>query len=420
MTAAQDVSRRQAIAGYRVIGAPSEPDLEGLVRLAALICGVSTAVVNIIDDRFQHQIAAVGFTPAMCSREDSMCAVVFQDPGHIVLSDARSDERFAGNPFVTGAIASVRFYASSPLVTPTGIPIGTLCVFDEEPGELSLERSAALAALAHQVVDVLELRRMTHALRASNEQLENFAGQVSHDLRNPLAAVSGFIELAADSPELANAPRAARALARADSAAARMETMIAELLEYARSGGRRPQRQPVDLVRVIESVLEDLDAALRQTGARVLVDASVKVIGDATLLTALLQNLIANALKFAAASGVVPHVVITAEALSSGWRICVDDNGPGVAPDDREVVFDLMERGDAQDVPGWGIGLSTCRRIVDAHGGLIGIDESSLGGASFWVVLPPAEASVPDPELGVGKESQKDNGKVFPSVTSSL
>ncbi|MFG6443815.1 ATP-binding protein [Microbacterium sp. P07] len=388
MSTVHDVTRREAIAEYRVVGAPPEPDLEGLVQLAARVCGVSTAVINIIDDRRQHQIAAVGFQASVCSREDSMCAVVFREPGHLVVSDAREDPRFADNPFVTGEIASVRFYASSPLITPEGIPIGTLCVFDEETGELTPEDSRALALLAHQVVDVLELRRITRELGQSNEQLESFASQVSHDLRNPLTAIAGFIELAADSPELANAPRAARALARAESAAARMDKMIADLLEYARLGGLQPRRDEVDLVDVVHGVLEDLHSAVEESGATVTVDAAVDVVGDATLLRALVQNLVANAVKFSRAAGIVPHVEVRARALTGGWRITVDDNGPGVPAEQRERVFDLMERGGAEDVPGLGIGLSTCRRIVEAHGGRIGIDASPTGGASVWIVLP--------------------------------
>lgn len=388
MSTVQDVTRREAIADYRVVGQPPEPDLEGLVQLAARVCGVSTAVINIIDDRFQHQIAAVGLTASVCSREDSMCAVVFREPGHIVVSDARLDPRFAGNPFVTGEIARVRFYASSPLVTPDGVPIGTLCVFDEEPGELSPEDSRALALLAHQVVDVLELRRMTRELGQSNEQLESFAAQVSHDLRNPLTALAGFIELAADSPELTNAPQAARALARAESAADRMATMLSDLLDYARIGGAQPRADEVELDGVVQAVLEDLSAAIEESRTTVVVDTPPTVIGDATLLRVLVQNLVANAVKFSRAAGIVPIVEIRASELTGGWRITVDDNGPGVPAAHRERVFDLMERGDAAEVPGLGIGLSTCRRIVEAHGGRIGIDKSDLGGASVWVVLP--------------------------------
>ncbi|WP_306232189.1 sensor histidine kinase [Agrococcus beijingensis] len=383
---AEDVTRREAIAEYRVIGQPPQPDLEGLVQLAAVICGVSTAVINIIDDRDQHQIAAIGFEPSVCSREDSMCAVVFREPGHVVVPDARADDRFRDNPFVTGEIADVRFYASSPLITPDGVPIGTLCVFDEAVGDLTEEASRSLRLLAHQVIDVLELRRITRELGRSNDQLAHFAAQVSHDLRNPLAALQGFLELATDSPELADAPQASRALERAESAASRMGAMVADLLDFARLGGQA-RREPVDLGAVLRDVVDDLDAQLRASSATVSVGELPQVDGDATQLRALLQNLVANAVKFSAATREAPVVEVRAQLLSGGWRITVDDDGPGVPLEQRERVFALLERG-ASDVEGLGIGLSTCRRIVEAHGGRIGIDDSPLGGASVWVLLP--------------------------------
>ncbi len=385
--AVADITRREAIAEYRVVGQPPEPDLEGLVQLAATICGVSTAVINIIDDRSQHQIAAVGFEASVCAREDSMCAVVFRHPGHVVVPDAREDERFRDNPFVTGEIAEVRFYASSPLITPAGVPIGTLCVFDERVGDLAEQDSQALALLARQVIDVLELRRITRELGRSNEQLAHFAGQVSHDLRNPLTALAGFLEIAADSPELADAPVAAHALERADAAAARMGALVADLLDFARVGGQ-PRRGVVDLASLVRDVTDDLDVPIRTSGAVVSVGALPTISGDATQLRALLQNLLANAIKFSAASGAAPTIEVRAHALTGGWRLTIDDDGPGVPVEQRERVFGLLERGDGPEVDGLGIGLSTCRRIVEAHGGRIGIEESPLGGASVWVVLP--------------------------------
>lgn len=388
MRTAEEITRRSAIDSYDVVGAPPRADLESLVQLAATLCGVSKAVINIIDDRFQHQVAAVGMEPASCTREDSMCARVFQKPGHVTVRDARLDERFADNPFVTGEVANVRFYASSPLITPAGIPIGTLCVFDEDTKELDPHTSAALKMLAHQVVDVLELHRITSELEKSNEQLAHFAGQVSHDLRNPLMAVSGFLELATDSPEMVNAPEAAKALARAESAADRMARMITDLLHFARVGGTQPQRVPIDLEVLVGTVLEDLHAPITATSATVVVDAAATIVGDETLLGAVVQNVVANALKFSAASGVAPIVQIRVEEVSAGWRISVDDNGPGVPPAQRERVFALMERAVGDDIAGLGIGLSTCRRIVQAHGGSIGIEDSALGGASVWMVLP--------------------------------
>lgn len=394
MATAVDITRVEAIAAYDLIGAPPVLDLEGLVQLASTVCGVSTAVINIIDDRFQHQVASVGFEGETCSREDSMCAVVFQEPGLVVVEDARVDERFATNPFVTGEIANVRFYASSPVITPAGVPIGTLCVFDDKIGDLTPEHRRALDLLAHQVVDVLELRRLTRTLGESNEQLERFAGQVSHDLRNPLTALTGFIELAADSPEMANAPRPAGLLARAESAAGRMGAMLGDLLEYARIGGSRPRRVSVDLEAVVHAVLEDLHAVRHQSATTIEIDAAVEVVGDVTLLRALLQNIVANAIKFTSATGVVPRLEIRASEADEGWRVTVDDNGPGIPIEARERVFALMERGPSEDVPGLGIGLSTCQRIVEGHGGRIGIDDAPLGGTRIWFELPRVDLSV--------------------------
>ncbi|KAA9084934.1 sensor histidine kinase [Microbacterium radiodurans] len=389
MITEQDVTRRQAIDAYHVIGEGPAPDLQGIVQLAATVCGVDTAVINIIDDRSQHQIAAVGFEPAVCSREDSMCAAVIARPGRVVVNDARLDDRFAHNPFVTGEVAHVRFYASSPLITPAGVAIGTLCVFDSRVGDLAEPEREALDLLAHQVVDLLELRRISRELSESNDQLSRFAGQISHDLRNPLTALTGFIELAVDSPDMDNAPDAARVLARAEAAASRMDDMISDILAYARVGGASPQRTRVDLASVLGSVVEDLDAQISVSGATVEVrpDAGIRPLGDPTLLRAVLQNLLANALKFTASVGRSPRVVVDARAVSGGWRLTVDDNGPGVPHADRERVFALMERGDLE-AEGLGIGLSTCRRVVEAHGGRIGIDESPLGGARAWIVLP--------------------------------
>ena len=392
MITALDTTRREAIAAYKVVGEPPSPDLQGVVQLAATVCGVHTAVINIIDDRSQHQIAAVGFEPAICSREDSMCAAVIATPGRVVVRDARLDARFADNPFVTGEIAHVRLYASSPLITPAGVAIGTLCVFDEHVGDLDDERREALDLLAHQVVDLLELRRISRVLGESNDQLSRFAGQVSHDLRNPLTALAGFIELAVDSPDISHAPAAAQALARAESAALRMNDMISDLLAYARVGGASPQRAHVDLTEVVASVLEDLHAEIVASAAHVDSDVAVEPLGDPTLLRAVMQNLVANALKFTVAVGRTPRIEIRAHTVHDGWRITVDDNGPGVPPEDRERVFALMERG-ATDAEGLGIGLSTCRRVIEAHGGRIGIDVAPLGGARVWVLLPDGEPS---------------------------
>ncbi|MBM7826000.1 MULTISPECIES: sensor histidine kinase [Microbacterium] len=390
MQTVEDRARVEAIADYGIVGAPVEPSLVSLAQLAATLCQVPTAVVNIIDDRAQHQVAAVGFDAGVCGREDSMCAVVLQDARHVLVPDAQRDRRFTDNPFVTGELGRVRFYASSPLITPAGISIGTLCVFDEATGSLTAEQSAALDLLAHQAVEVLELRRLTQELERSNGELAHFAGQVSHDLRNPLTALVGHLDLAAEAAASGALPRIARAVDQAEAAATRMEGMITDLLAYARAGGAQPRRDRSSLREIVATALDDLSAAIAAAEASVtatIAEETDTVVGDPMLLSLLVQNLVANAVKFALATGIRPLVEITAVRTEQGWSLTVDDNGPGVPADQRDRVFGAMERGDERDVPGLGLGLATCRRIVQIHGGRIAIDDSPLGGARLRVTL---------------------------------
>ena len=381
---------QEVISEYDVLGNPPDA-LRSVVELAAFVAEVPMATINIITDDAQYQLAAVGFDAAICRREDSMCALNLHLGQPVAVADASQDPRYRSNPFVTGALGDVRFYANHPLVL-AGETIGTLCVFNETVGDLDESKREALDLLAHQVVDLLELRRISRQLSTSNDQLSRFAGQISHDLRNPLTALTGFLELAIDSPDMDNAPEAARVLARAESAADRMNAMISDILSYARVGGASPQRKRVDLDAVMHAVVEDLDAQISASGADVSQDIDVQPVGDPTLLRAVLQNVVANALKFTAAAELAPRVRVEAHAVPGGWRITVDDNGPGVPPEDRERVFALMERGDS-DVDGLGIGLSTCRRVIQAHGGRIGLDDSPLGGARVWILLPDAAAA---------------------------
>src|SRR5687767_3891531 len=167
------------------------------------------ATINLITDAQQHQVAAVGFDAAVFRREDSMCSAVLHEGRPVVVPDASLDERFRDNPFVTGVIGDVRFYATHQLVTPNGIVIGSLCVFDTVARELTDDQERAIVALADRVVDLLELELRTRELagtvsqlelaraelQRSNEQLAGFAGQVSHDLLNPLTAVSMSLRL---------------------------------------------------------------------------------------------------------------------------------------------------------------------------------------------------------------------------------
>lgn len=396
-----DEARVAEIGKYLVLTEPPRSDLVALVDVAAQVARVPMATINLITDTEQHQIASHGFDASICAREDSMCNLVLHEQAPVVVPDASRDARFATNPFVTGVLGHVRFYATYQLRTPEDIVIGTLCVFDTEPRELTSEQEHALASLAARVIDLLELDLRTrelgasladlqHAeaeLRRSNEQLAAFAGQVSHDLRNPLTAVAMSLAMVADhvadpdhEPDRGELDFLVR---RALSGAGRMEVLIDELLAYARVGAQL-QRVPVDLGEVLADVREDLAGVL--AGATVTAGELPVVIGDPVQLRALLQNLVANAAKFVR-PGEKAHIDVDSVRRDGCWRIEVCDRGPGIPAADLERVFQPLARID-RGVEGSGIGLSTCRRIVEAHGGRIGLANAAYGGTCAWFELP--------------------------------
>ena len=398
MVATPGIDADDAIDRY---GALEEPgaDLQSLAELAALVCDVPNAAINLITSDHQHQIAAAGIDPSVCSRDDSMCAIVLDHRRTVVSPDAREDPRFAANPFVNGAIDSVRFYASAPLVTPDGTTIGRLCVFDAEPHELADKRAELLQVVAARVMDVLELRlrgrqlteSLDHLTRAqmdlqrSNEMLSLFAGQVSHDLRSPLTAVLANAELLATEPVVAADPDASGLVSATIKAARRMATMIERILAQAR-GGATAARDEVDLQEVLDQVLADLGPVISGRSATVASTRLPRVAGDAELLYSVLLNLLSNAIKFTPVER-TPSVSIDVSRQDEEWRIVVADNGRGIAPEHRSSVFELNVRGD-RSVDGNGIGLATARRAVEAHGGRIGIERTGGDGTAFWFTLP--------------------------------
>lgn len=388
-----DEVRVAQIGQYQVLTRPPRSDLVALVEIAAQVADVPMATINLITDSEQHQIATAGFEAAVCAREDSMCAVVFQGGEPVIVPDASQDERFKDNPFVTGVIGDVRFYATHPLLTPQGTIIGTLCVFDERPRTLSDDQERALVHLADRVVDLLELELRTRELSStvdhlrstqselerSNEVLAAFAGQVAHDLRNPLSAVTMSLSLIAEENEGGDT----FLVDRASSGAQRMEDLIEDLLSFARLGGEL-NRVPVDLAKVVADVRDDL--AVRLEGATVLVGDLPTVTGDPVQLRAVLQNLVANAAKFVR-PGQPAHIEVDGVRLDDAWRIDVSDRGPGIPTDQRLRVFQPLARVNTE-VEGSGIGLATCRRIVEAHGGRIGLTDTAYGGTCAWFELP--------------------------------
>jgi GAF domain-containing protein len=151
-------ARLEALRQYEILDTDPEESFNDLTRLAAYICNTPIALITLVDEHRQWFKARVGMSEKETSRDISFCAHAILQDGPFIVRDALDDARFRMNPMVT-ALPHIRFYAGSPLMSPEGFKIGTLCVIDSKPRELTPEQVAALKILGNQVITQLDLRR---------------------------------------------------------------------------------------------------------------------------------------------------------------------------------------------------------------------------------------------------------------------
>src|SRR5215216_560628 len=244
-------------------------------------------------------------------------------------------------------------------------------------------RYAVVAAFT----DITDRREAQRALEHTNAELAQFAYVASHDLSEPLRMVSSYLQLLRRRYHDQIDEDADEFIDFAVEGANRMRALIEDLLAYSRAG-RGAEPRPIDLSHVVADVLSSLAAAVADARAQVSVGPMPTVLGDRLALAQVLQNLVANALKFRA--GPSARVWVSAERRHDRmWRISVADDGIGIDPRHRDRVFKMFQRlHDRETFEGRGIGLAICRKIVESQGGEIWVDGREGDGSEFSFTLP--------------------------------
>jgi PAS domain S-box-containing protein len=287
-------------------------------------------------------------------------------------------------------------YLCVPLVA-RGQVLGALTCVDtavsgRHLGRDDLSLVSELASTAALAVANARLYRQAQtanrALERSNADLEQFAYTASHDLREPLRAVAGYAQLLKARYGDRLDQNANEYMTFMVDGARRLQALTDDLLTYSRVGNEPLTRAPVDLAQLAEQVLELLAAPIAERGAKVDVGPLPTVQGGEAQLQRVLQNLVANALKFTE-PGQPAQVELSASQEQGAWRISVADRGIGIDPSRAEQAFQMFQRlHSRQDYPGSGIGLSLCRRIVERHGGRIWFEPRPDGGTVFLFTIP--------------------------------
>lgn len=239
--------------------------------------------------------------------------------------------------------------------------------------------------------DITGRKAVEAELQRSNADLEHFAYAVSHDLRQPLRMVAGFLQLLRKSlPDERLAEEQRDFFAQAIAGADRLDQMIQGLLEYSRLGRREAAFTLLAGRETLEEARRFLAPELEASGAELTISGDwPQLVADRDQLVRLWQNLLGNAVKYVA-EGVKPVIEIESRVSGNTWRVSVRDNGIGVEPEQAHRLFKVFSRLQPRGrYEGTGLGLALCRRIVEHHRGELGVESAGPGqGSVFWFSLP--------------------------------
>ena len=231
-----------------------------------------------------------------------------------------------------------------------------------------------------------ELLRTNEALIKSNRELQHFAYITSHDLREPLRTITSFIQLLKKRYSGKLDRDADDFIGFIVDGADRMQQLIDDLLRYVRVDSKGKPLEPVDSTVPLKLALDNLGTVMAETGASVISDGLPVILGDRVQLIQLFQNLIGNAVKFKDEHP--PEIMVSCSGEGEFWRFSVKDNGIGINPADSERIFDIFTKLHSREqYEGTGIGLAVCKKIVERHGGTIGVESASGKGATFHFTL---------------------------------
>jgi len=254
---------------------------------------------------------------------------------------------------------------------------------DADGGVIGLVATAKdiTTRIAHQN----ERERLLRDVRRSNEALGDFSHVVAHDLRAPLRAVRTYTELLAQHLESSLDPASRQFMNFVIDGSERMEKLIESLLRYAESGNNLSLSR-INLNAIVEGLRHSLEPLIRESGAVITSDTLPDLQADPVRILQLFQNLIVNAIHYRDLEA--PRIHIASSLAGDEYRFSISDNGIGIAPEHFETIFAPLTRLHSKDVPGSGIGLALCRKIVERHGGRIWVQSAAGQGATFFFTLP--------------------------------
>jgi two-component system CheB/CheR fusion protein len=263
------------------------------------------------------------------------------------------------------------------------------CIVRDEDGR-AIRMVGAMQDITERETAKSDVEKLNRDLQNSNAELQQMAFVASHDLQEPLRTVASFARILSDRYGSVLDQDGNEYLGYVTEGVRRMQALVTGLLAYSRVGTQGVEFESVDLNQIVDAAAEGLGEVITESGAMIRNESLPVITGRSVQLIQVFQNLISNAIKYR--SGKPPDITISAVERPQAWEIAVADNGIGIPHDQFDRIFGLFKRLHGRDVPGTGLGLALCRRIVEAHGGHIWVESEPGRGSTFRMVLPKAPA----------------------------
>jgi PAS domain S-box-containing protein len=343
-------------------------------------------------------------------RNTHVFAPTFRGEAVVRSNDITRDPRYGKNPPYHGMPEGhlpVRSYLAVPVVSRSGEVLAGLFFGHSEPAQFTEWHERTVTGIAAQAAIALDNARLftearaaresaersNEELRRANADLEQFAFSASHDLKEPLRMVTIYSQMLERKYGKKLDPQAEEYFGYVINGAQRMNELVEDLLAYTQAAPPSHSEvvPPAETDRVLDNTLANLKRALDESGATIQRRPLPVLLIAEVHLTQLFQNVIENALKYRGDER--PHITIEAARDGELWRISINDNGMGIAPQYAEQVFGIFKRLHTSDkYSGTGIGLAICQRIVHRYGGRIWVESKGEGkGSTFFFTLPGAE-----------------------------
>ncbi|MFT4907522.1 MAG: signal transduction histidine kinase [Oleispira sp.] len=388
----KETQRIEELLRYEVLDTEDEKALDELTQLASVICGTSISLISLVDKDRQWFKSRVGLDAAETTRDMAFCSHAILQDQIFEVPDTLKDQRFVDNPLVTGS-PDIRFYAGAPLVSTSGMPIGTLCVIDTEPKKLNEKQQLALNTLAKQVISQLELRlHNRQLLRMQKDQQQIFA-MMSHDLRSPFNGILGLSQLIqAEAQTLKPEVLSAMADGILESSL-KVYQLLDEILQWSSNqlGAIQVELEATTLKPLIMETLDLMKDSFTFKKLNITCDINENIVAlaDVNLTKTIIRNLLANAIKYTPEQGSI-HI----ETLLSNGQIqlVITDTGTGVPVELKDQLFgdSVMSQRGTQGELGHGLGLSLCGDFARKQQGFLSIDKDYKDGAKLILNLPSA------------------------------